>query len=146
MSHPPDVLPAMFCEHANEVPTWCQCWDKCYCRQLGNTCCRVTPVAENENVEPKPRKTIAERFSEFMQRNPHVYTEMVRLAREAKAAGRVRCGAKELWEVARWQIGLRTAGGEFKLDNTLCAPMARLIVENEPDIAHMFETRKRRAK
>lgn len=32
----PGLLPAMYCEHANEVPMSCQCPGNCYCQQ--HTC------------------------------------------------------------------------------------------------------------
>jgi hypothetical protein len=92
-----------------------------------------------------PRRAIADRFAEFHAANPDVYAELVRLAREAKAAGRQRVGMKELWEVARWQLRLRARGDAYALDNSFTAPMARLIQDQEPDLAGLFETRKRKA-
>jgi hypothetical protein len=92
-----------------------------------------------------PRRAIGDRFAEFHAANPDVYAELVRLAREAKAAGRQRVGMKELWEVARWQLRLRSRGDAYALDNSFTAPMARLIQDQEPDLAGLFETRKRKA-
>jgi hypothetical protein len=87
------------------------------------------------------------RFARFHVANPHVYAELVRLAREARQAGRTKLGAKELYEVARWHLKLRTRGDvEYRLNNSWTALYARLIQQQEPDLAHLFETRRRRAK
>lgn len=91
------------------------------------------------------RPTIEERFADYHAANPHVYAEMVRLAREAKASGRVRVGAKELAEVCRWQLRLRTKGGDYAVNNTFVSRYARLIQEQEPDLAGLFEVRRKRA-
>lgn len=39
----PDTIPAMFCEHANEVPQACPCPPNCYCRWEGS--CKVKPLS-----------------------------------------------------------------------------------------------------
>jgi hypothetical protein len=103
----------------------------------------VRPASAEASSLRKP--TIQERFDAWMAANPEVYDEIVRLARQAKEAGRTRCGMKELWEVARWHLRLRTRGDDFRLNNDFCAPAVRLIQEREPDLAHMFETRRRRS-
>jgi hypothetical protein len=102
----------------------------------------VRPASAEASSLRKP--TIQERFDAWMAANPEVYDEIVRLARQAKDAGRTRCGMKELWEVARWHLRLRTRGDDYRWNNDYTAPMARLIQEREPDLAHLFETRKRR--
>jgi hypothetical protein len=101
-------------------------------------------TAANENAPSK--RTIQERFDAWLALNPDVYPTIVGLAREAKRAGKRRTGMKMLWEVTRWQLRLRTRGDDFKLNNDYCAPLVRLVQEREPDLAGMFETRKRRAK
>lgn len=97
--------------------------------------------APTTKPETKPRPLT---FEEFHAQNPHVYRELVRLAREARAAGRKRVGIGELYEVARWHLSMRTDGDAFKLNNSHRAPYARLIMTLEPDLAGIFETRKRR--
>lgn len=102
----------------------------------------TAPASAESAALSKP--TIQERFDAWLAANPDVYTEIVRLARQAKDAGRNRCGMKELWEVARWHLKLKTRGDERRLNNDFCAPAVRLIQEREPDLAHLFETRRRR--
>jgi hypothetical protein len=92
-----------------------------------------------------PRRTIADRFAAFHAANPDVYAELVRLARYARAAGRQRVGMKELWEVARWHLRLRTRADGYALNNDFTALYARLIQDQEPDLAGLFETRRRKA-
>lgn len=103
-------------------------------------------TAANENAGSGTKCTLAERFADFHARNPHVYAELVRLAREAKQAGRQRVGLKEIYEVARWHLRLRTTGDvDFKLNNSWTSSYARLIVAQEADLAHLFEVRRRRS-
>ena len=64
------------------------------------------------------RLTTEQRFWEFHEANPHVYLELVRLARRAKDHGKKRIGVKMIWEVMRWNLTIETHGDpEFKLNN-----------------------------
>lgn len=86
--------------------------------------------------------TEAERkFREFHSENPNVYDELVRLAREAKKAGKTKAGLKMLWEVLRWRIWLETTGDDFKLNNNYTSRYARLIMESEAGLEGFFEVR-----
>jgi hypothetical protein len=89
--------------------------------------------------------SIEERFRAFHRENPHVLDALVRLALEAKAAGRTRIGAKALWERLRWEFFLSTKGDEFALNNNFTARYVRLIGELHPDLAPLFERRALRA-
>ena len=82
-------------------------------------------------------------FADFHARNPHVYEELVRLAREASQRGHRHLGVGMLWEVMRWNALFRVAHGaaEFKLNNNFRSRYARLVMEREPDLADVFETR-----
>jgi hypothetical protein len=92
-------------------------------------------------------KTIDKKFAEFHAANPHVYATLVRLAREARGAGKTRIGMKALWERMRWDLWLSTKHNvdEAKLNNDFTSRFARLIEEREPDLRGMFETRRLRA-
>jgi hypothetical protein len=46
-----------------------------------------------------------------------------------------------LFEVLRWRSGMRTGGDDFRLNNNYHALFARLIMQNEPDLAGLFELR-----
>jgi hypothetical protein len=97
----------------------------------------LTPVHE-------PELTIDERFTAFHAANPHVYRNLVALARDLHRPGR-RIGMKMLFEVLRWQH-LRTTGDQgFALNNDLTSRYARLIAAREADLADAFETRVLRA-
>lgn len=80
-------------------------------------------------------------FDEFHAANPHVYDELVWLARQGKAAGAKKLGIGQLFEVLRWQTLLRTNSTDFKLNNNLRSFYARMIMERESDLAGIFETR-----
>ena len=91
--------------------------------------------------------TIQERFLRFHADNPHVYDHLVRIIREAQAGGVERLGIGMLWEVLRWKVLLRTVRveGDFKLNDHYRSRYARMIMQNEPDLADIFETRGLRA-
>lgn len=98
------------------------------------------PAAQRER-----RRSIAERFADWHAAHPEVYRKLVTLARQAKAMGMSRYGMKALWEVARWSLYVDSEGQEYKLNNDFTAPMARLIMAQEPDLDGFFETRERRS-
>ena len=85
---------------------------------------------------------LAKRFREYHDANPQVYKALVKLARQMKEAGHQRIGIKMLFEVVRYQMMLNTRDPEgYKLNNNYTSRYARLIAENEPDLASMFELR-----
>jgi len=88
--------------------------------------------------------SIQTKFEHFHQRNPRVYTELVKLARRAKARGRNRIGISQLFEVLRWEwsmAGLPDGHEFYKLNNNYRSRYARLIMEQEPDLAGIFKLR-----
>lgn len=90
--------------------------------------------------------TIQERFAAFHAAHPEVYAELVELARTARRAGRSRIGIGMLWEVLRWERTLRgVEEGGFKLNDHFRSRYARLLMEREPDLAGIFETRELRS-
>lgn len=91
----------------------------------------------------KKRGTIAERFQEFHKLNGHVYVALVMLAREFREkTGRRHIGMKMLWEKLRYEFGIRTSGeSDYSLNNDYTALYARLIMQQEADLAGAFETR-----
>lgn len=90
---------------------------------------------------------IQRQFEEFHHKNPKVYEELVKLARQAKRAGRTKIGIKMLFEVVRWQRFLATddAHSDFKLSNNYHSRYARLIMEREPDLEGLFDLRELRS-
>lgn len=90
--------------------------------------------------------TIAERFVTFHETNPDVYAALVAHTRELVELGHQRVGIGMLWEVLRWSH-MRTGDptSDFKLNNDYRSHYARLIMDQEPDLADVFETRRLRA-
>jgi hypothetical protein len=90
------------------------------------------------------RRDLAQEFARFHAENEGVYRALVRLARQAKAAGHEHIGIKMLFEIVRWEslVGPTKTRGDFKLDNSLTAFYAREIMSREPDLAEFFETRR----
>jgi hypothetical protein len=87
-------------------------------------------------------QTPAERFEAFHHDNPHVYATYVRLARAwVERTGRSRIGIGALTERVRWEIALTTSDADHKINNDHRAYYARLIMQNEPDLANLFELR-----
>lgn len=90
------------------------------------------------------KATLQERFEAFHAENPQVYDGLVRLALEARAAGRAKYGIAALVEVLRWSR-MTTTGEDFKLNNDYRSRYARLIMENVPELADFFEVREVKA-
>lgn len=91
---------------------------------------------------PLFRKSIDQDFREFHERNPQVLKTLVRLARQARAAGKEHVGIGLLWEVMRWEMMLSIEGADtFKLNNNYRSRYARWIDKEYPDLAGLFQTR-----
>jgi hypothetical protein len=88
-----------------------------------------------------PPSTLDAKFWEFHQENPQVFEKLVKMTTELKQAGRRKVGIKMLFEVIRWQHALETRGDHFKLNNSYTSRYARIIEEQHPELAGMFETR-----
>lgn len=91
------------------------------------------------------RPTLEQRFWAFHADNPHVYAELVKRAREWKSRhGHRKLAIATIFEVVRWFHYMQTAdaNGEWKLNNDYRSLYARLIMEREPDLAGVFETRR----
>lgn len=86
--------------------------------------------------------SIAEQFALFHVANPHVYREIVRLARWLRTErGFQSIGMKAIFEQLRWSYRLKTKDSKWKLNNNYTAHYARLVMEQEPDLAGFFPTR-----
>jgi hypothetical protein len=89
---------------------------------------------------------LAKAFWVFHEQNPRVYDELVALARQVKSRGRGHYGIGALFEVVRFHRAIQTTDKKFKLNNNHRALYARLIMEQESDLASFFETRERIAR
>jgi hypothetical protein len=92
--------------------------------------------------DDQPRRTIQDRFEQFHEAHPEVYLEIVRMARELKAAGHQRYSMDALLHVIRWHRHVRREhGGEFKINDHMSSRYSRLVQMMEPDLDGFFETR-----
>lgn len=88
---------------------------------------------------------LEKRFWDFHKDNKHVYTALVRLARQLKDRGHKKIGMQMLFEVLRWQSMIKTTGDVYKMNNDYASRYARLIMDSEPDLDGMFEIRELKA-
>lgn len=94
--------------------------------------------------------TPSERFEQFHRHHRDVYRQLVRLARTVKRRQERRgeapgIGIAMLYERLRWHYFIqRRAGESYKLNNDYRAYYARLIMQNEPDLAGFFRLREQR--
>ena len=95
-------------------------------------------------------------FREFHEKNPHIYDHIVHLATLAREKGK-RIGIGCLWEMLRWHLSVETTGDKemlrwhlyvevegddtYKLNNNHRSRYARLIMEQEGDLAGFFNVR-----
>lgn len=86
--------------------------------------------------------TIQERFQNFHNEHPEVYSSLVDLARDAKSKGYSHYGIRTLWEVLRYSFEIaRDPREDFKLNDHYHSRYARLIDSSEPDLKGFFELR-----
>ena len=84
-------------------------------------------------------------FEMFNTTHPEVYSKLVSLAREARAAGYKKFGIRTLWEHLRWTLAIERGPNDlFKLNDHLTASYARRIMQAEPDLNGLFEIRERK--
>ncbi|MEM1055157.1 MAG: hypothetical protein AAGI52_06495 [Bacteroidota bacterium] len=80
-------------------------------------------------------------FLAFHETNPHVYRELVGMARRLKGEGHRQYSIKGLYEALRFKWSLQTRGEPVKLNNNHTSRYARLIMAMEPDLKGFFATR-----
>ncbi len=100
---------------------------------------------------------INERFREFHEANPHVYTGLRELALEAKRRGRGRYSVEQLYCILRWHRSIRTRGAgtivtqtgtaapaevELKLNDHYTSRYARMLMALNPELVGFFQTRR----
>lgn len=89
--------------------------------------------------------TLGQRFLRFHIANPHVYAEIVRIARDLKGRGFRTCGMKLVFERLRWLVAIETKGDGFRINNSYTAFYARIVMEEEPDLRGFFRLRESEA-
>ena len=89
---------------------------------------------------------IQARFEAFHEANPHIYRNLVWLAREHVLAGVHRLSIDYLYHVIRWRMFVETRSPElFKLNDHFTSRYARLIEGREPDLRGLFACRRLRS-
>jgi hypothetical protein len=97
-----------------------------------------------EQATAERARSIEEAFWTFHDRHPEVYAAVVRLCREWRARGAERWSIEGAFAVLRWQrrlSGLPDPREAYKLNDHYTSRYARLVMEQEPDLAGIFETR-----
>lgn len=92
------------------------------------------------------RSRLETAFWQFHHAHPLVFTTLLRLAREWKADGHGRIGIKTLYERARWEFGVGSAGARYALNNNHTAYYSRLLMTQHPDLRGIFATRSQKRK
>lgn len=85
------------------------------------------------------------RFLAYHAANPQIYQQLRRFAREAVQAGAKRLSINLLFERVRWFTAVEAQDDAFKVNNTFRAWYARLLMQQEPALAGVFETRRAEA-
>lgn len=84
---------------------------------------------------------IRKEFDNFHFNNPHVYTEIVRLARQVKKRGHKRYGIKAIFEVIRFHSIMETRGDPFKINNNYAPYYSRMVMNENKDLEGFFQLR-----
>jgi len=92
----------------------------------------------------RDRPTIEQRFAHWITSNSYVIDEALRLARGRLDRGETFISAKALWEELRVSLNTAHEGG-YRLNNDFTAIVARRLLELEPRLIGVIETRARRA-
>lgn len=90
---------------------------------------------------PAPLTNVADDAAAFHARNPHVYRMLRQIALSVRKTGRKNFGIAALFERLRWISVFETDDDKYKLNNSYRAFYARLLMEQEPDLAGFFTTR-----
>jgi hypothetical protein len=99
----------------------------------------IVPVPKDSQ-----KLSIQERFELFHKLNPHIYHQLIAMARRLKAVGHKKIGIGMLWETLRWQHYTTTTDPNscYALNDHYRSRYARLIQQGEIDLANIFEIRK----
>jgi len=85
--------------------------------------------------------TIQERFEQFHQNNPRVYSLIMKFVYEARKRGFNHYTINGIFERVRWHMNIETKDTEFKLNNNYRSRYVRLIEREHPELAGFFRTR-----
>lgn len=90
---------------------------------------------------------IEERFPIWVAANGHLVEYITRRSLGAARRGAKRLSMKAIFEEIRASASVDNGGPvEWRLDNSFTAPMARLLMDRNPELRGLFETRSQRSK
>ncbi len=104
------------------------------------------------------RPSLDQRYAEFAMKNPHVFRELLRLARARLDRGETFIAIKALWEELRVSLQVSEDGGAgpeettdgkiavspWKLNNDFTALYARALIRAEPRLENVMRLRARK--
>lgn len=101
-------------------------------------------VAEAQLVEPT---TIEGRFLKAHREHPEIFEALRDLALDLVRQGWTHFGVSTIWEVLRYRSMLTTSTGDerFKLNDNHKSRYARLLADQVPELAEVFELRRLRS-
>lgn len=101
---------------------------------------------DSNNPDESGRRSVAEQWTDFHARNPHVMEYLIDLARKVRKGTKRKLGIGMLFEVLRWQYWVETEDEEpYKLNNNYCAYYARAMMESAPDLGGAFKLKPSKA-
>ncbi len=104
---------------------------------------KVARKRSDKRHSKRPTRNELERaFRAFHSANPEVYVLFKKYARQAARAGRKNFGVAMIWERMRWHTLVETQGDSYKLNNNHRAYYARMFMEEHPQHAGFFRTRR----
>ena len=83
---------------------------------------------------------LQEEFNAYHKRSPQIYQKLKTLALRLKCVGASTYGMKALFEILRYNALLQS-DQKFKLQNNHAPYYARLLMQQEPQLAGFFYTR-----
>jgi hypothetical protein len=86
----------------------------------------------------------AEKFEQFHATNPHVARALEALAGQWLAF-HAKVSVKALFERLRWEYGIQTRGEAMRLNTSVTAYYARLLIERRPEWVDAIDTRQSQA-
>lgn len=108
-----------------------------YFSYLANSWAHKYRVARARQL-PELRSCSRDKFVEWLDDNPKIYEAFHRFAIDALAKGRKRFSAYMIRERVRWYVNVDFEG-EFKICNNFTPYIARLLAEELPELAEVFE-------
>ena len=91
------------------------------------------------------RQSLEAKFWKFHEANPMIYRRLLTLAWDWRNThgDNAKLGVKALWERMRWDLNVYTDTAP-KLNNNYTSFYARLLMDQEPELAGMFRLRQQR--